>query len=386
MRNTLVVLVLLSIYGADFTNAENWPGRRGADRTDMSHQTGLLEQRPTGGPKRVWLSQDAGVGYSGFEIAALRPTSALADKSDPPAAVDKPESAKSYLGHTALIKVIRFSADGKEIFSGSEDATIRRWNVVSGMEFGKYEGHKIDIRDLAISPDGRKIASASSDKTARIWDVETGETLQVLKGHTSSIQSVAFSTDGAKVATASKDVRIWDVKTGRELRRFRGDPYIFWTVGFLSDNRLFASGERMTFVWDLKVGATLRRLGNPSETHFGAAAAPNSSYIVYGRYNGQVGMWRLDSKEVHSLGHHRGIVARPPTISADGRFILTAGRQDRTLRLWDAKHGRLVRQISVLTAMAASISPDGKWVIVGGHREEGVPGTDFALRRYRIRD
>ncbi len=44
-----------------------WPQWRGPDRTDLSTETGLQQQWPEGGqgPKRLWLSRDAGIGYSG---------------------------------------------------------------------------------------------------------------------------------------------------------------------------------------------------------------------------------------------------------------------------------------------------------------------------------
>ncbi|MEK9986665.1 MAG: polyvinylalcohol dehydrogenase, partial [Opitutae bacterium] len=48
--------------------AGDWPQWRGADRNDISSETGLLDSWPDNGPKRVWLSDEAGLGYSGFSI------------------------------------------------------------------------------------------------------------------------------------------------------------------------------------------------------------------------------------------------------------------------------------------------------------------------------
>ena len=50
-------------------NAGDWTGWRGDDRTDVSEETGLLQSWPEGGPKKVWASKEAGLGYSGFSIA-----------------------------------------------------------------------------------------------------------------------------------------------------------------------------------------------------------------------------------------------------------------------------------------------------------------------------
>ena len=50
-------------------HAHDWPQWRGPDRTDVSKETGLLKSWPEGGPKRVWLSDKAGLGYAGPAIA-----------------------------------------------------------------------------------------------------------------------------------------------------------------------------------------------------------------------------------------------------------------------------------------------------------------------------
>jgi outer membrane protein assembly factor BamB len=47
----------------------DWPQWRGPDRSDVSKETGLLKTWPAGGPKRVWLYENAGNGYSGPAVA-----------------------------------------------------------------------------------------------------------------------------------------------------------------------------------------------------------------------------------------------------------------------------------------------------------------------------
>lgn len=48
--------------------AADWPQWRGPNRDDVSTETGLLKTWPAGGPKRVWLFENAGHGYSGPAI------------------------------------------------------------------------------------------------------------------------------------------------------------------------------------------------------------------------------------------------------------------------------------------------------------------------------
>ena len=52
--------------------AGDWPRWRGAGHDDISIETGLLRSWPSGGPKRLWLSEDIGFGYSTPSVAGGR--------------------------------------------------------------------------------------------------------------------------------------------------------------------------------------------------------------------------------------------------------------------------------------------------------------------------
>lgn len=59
---SLFLLGSLSLHAAD------WPTFRGPERRDISSETGLLKKWPDSGPQKVWLNEDAGLGYSGFSV------------------------------------------------------------------------------------------------------------------------------------------------------------------------------------------------------------------------------------------------------------------------------------------------------------------------------
>ncbi|MDP3070468.1 MAG: PQQ-like beta-propeller repeat protein [Opitutaceae bacterium] len=67
LRPTVVLAVLASL--APSALALDWPQWRGPDRTGVSQETGLLKEWPAGGPKRLWMFENAGKGYSGPAIA-----------------------------------------------------------------------------------------------------------------------------------------------------------------------------------------------------------------------------------------------------------------------------------------------------------------------------
>ncbi len=63
-----LLAALLTLASTAFATGLDWPQWRGPDRTDVSKETGLMKAWPAGGPKRVWLYENAGNGYSGPAI------------------------------------------------------------------------------------------------------------------------------------------------------------------------------------------------------------------------------------------------------------------------------------------------------------------------------
>lgn len=66
MKNLLLASTLLTITSVSLAD---WPRWRGANHDDHSPDTGLLSTWSADGPKRVWLNEDVGLGYSGVAVA-----------------------------------------------------------------------------------------------------------------------------------------------------------------------------------------------------------------------------------------------------------------------------------------------------------------------------
>lgn len=118
-------------------------------------------------------------------------------------------------GQSGYIRAIAISPDNKVLAAGSDDCTIvlydmdRRSTInqplkghtaVRIFELGSQNSADLGvaqgIRSLAFSKDGQLLASGSDDYSVRLWNVRTGKkACDPLYGHTSYVSSVKFSPD-----------------------------------------------------------------------------------------------------------------------------------------------------------------------------------------------
>ena len=86
------------------------------------------------------------------------------------------------------------SSDGAYALSASWDKTLRLWELATGTTTRRFVGHTNDVLSVSFSADNRQIVSGSRDRTIKLWNT-LGDCKYTIteKGHTEWVSCVRFS-------------------------------------------------------------------------------------------------------------------------------------------------------------------------------------------------
>ncbi|MBD2210936.1 serine/threonine protein kinase [Nostoc linckia FACHB-104] len=157
--------------------------------------------------------------------------------------------------HQLQVNSVAFSPQGQLLASTSFDRTICLWQLSEAREFknrpdytllGTLSGHAWAVLTVAFSPDGKILATGSDDNTIKLWEVNTGQVITTLLGHSWSVLALAFTSDGTMLISASRDrtVKLWNVSTAAEIATLSGHADSVCTIAVSPDAQLIASGSR----------------------------------------------------------------------------------------------------------------------------------------------
>ncbi|ETO11632.1 hypothetical protein RFI_25744 [Reticulomyxa filosa] len=268
---------------------------------------------------------------------------------------------KTIDGHTGFVLSIDYSTFDQLICSGSNDKTIRVWNVMTSKQIGlfkhcvmyktirfwdfkhnqqlqKFNEHTDAICGIELSPfnNGKYLCSGSFDKTVRLWDINISKSLYVFSGHTNTVCCVDFSPlqgnnnnnnnnnnnigviggNGYKICSGSFDntIRIWDIETTKQFNVFEGHK------------------------------------GRVHSVRYGLKNGGNVDTILSGSSDASVGLWDIRSGQqiqafyghkdyVHAVEYSPFVIKNDINVGGDSS-VICSGSKDNMIRFWDIRSNK----------------------------------------------
>ncbi|MEA5571307.1 serine/threonine-protein kinase [Calothrix sp. UHCC 0171] len=305
----------------------------------------------------------------GYVRYGLLPTNPISIIASIPSGVLLQRTLK---GHSGGVFSVAISPDGKTLASGSNDGTIKLWNIKTGEQIRSLRDHFGVVWSVAISQDGKTLASGSNDGTIKLWNIETGEQTRIFTGHSKAVFSVVISP-GTKFlslfsGSADNTIKEWVLATGEQIDTLTGHSKAVFSVAINRFATTLASGSNDNTIklWN-RGGKEIRTLTGHSDWLISVAFSPDGETLVSGSRDHTIKLWNIATgKEIRTLTGHSNYV-NSVAISPDGN-ILASGSFDKTIKLWNLATGELIRTLTGHSASVRSVafSPDGKTLVSSG--------------------
>ncbi len=263
-------------------------------------------------------------------------------------------------------------------------------------------GHTDEIWNITFSPNGRLILSGSQDETLRLWDVKTGMCKWASERLGREANAI-FSPDGRQVLLVDEEgARLLDVKTGQCVKNFPyenvnyrvGDiaafspdgKYIVITIIRKESHSIYSVAPKL-LILDVEIGQYIRVPIQCSRAVQSLAFSPDGMLLFiatdYGVDWMRVEEFRLRRRNLRSCeiyGQKEGLHQPVQKIffSPNGSYLIgllnsvefkPSKKLEESIQIWDVATLKIVHRFAVKNLTFANFSPDRKFVI--HHDEEG---------------
>jgi WD40 repeat protein len=298
------------------------------------------------------------------------------------------ESAIATLKHRwwmSIYSVVRLPSAGRkgQIAFGTWDSLVRVFDLNTNQdvwsrsrhyiqaiksEDATLPGHTDAVYSVAAFHNHNWIVSGSNDKTVKVWDVASGDLIHDLGPFRLGVRAVAISHDdrflaiGCAAPAGPVDILVLQIQPDetsddprfREIVKFAIPTFQISQLDFSADGSFLAAGteEDRPRVWRTSDWREVDGLPHlPGVVHAVAFSPTDVNQLAIGTGissprsdAGLVHLFDLENRQpIRNLGAHRGDVIGL-SFSVDGARLLSGGK-DGSIRVWDLNSGRLDRMI-----------------------------------------
>jgi WD40 repeat protein len=305
--------------------------------------------------------------------------------------VEKGEETGALRGDLKALTTMIVSPDGKSVFTSCADITNEADTIqvrdLQTSELTRLFRYVSAVRSLAVTPDGKQVISGSEDKTIRVWDVQSDTTEFLPPGHFEAIKAVSVTPDGLYALSAGEgETRVWSLKSGTVKFRLQGQKGSADSFAVTPDGKILinAPTSELLRFWSLqKRGEYLFALNDKDYGFDKIIVTPDSRFLLIIHLDHFV-VWDLKTRcQVKTLYKHDDFIDNL-AVTPDGSFAVSAS-QDETLKVWDIKR-RKVNKGSSRTKVEPTtglVSADGLLALKSVSKDHQTDGELFTLRGHK---
>ncbi len=267
---------------------------------------------------------------------------------------------------------LSFMPNDSGLLIAGSDKSIRLCDAESGECARELRGHWLRVTAAAVSPDGRWIVSGSDDWTVRLWDLQAPQPTTIVRPGEKTVLALAFSASGEQVFfAAARGIGVLSTAVPDSIHLLREGP-IGRKVAFArgGQSAMVPNEDGTVRVLDLSANAADRIV---SPGHEGAVIvvelSPDSqaNIAASGGMDCTARLWDTQTGQcLQVLTGHTAPVGSL-AFSSDGRLLAT-GSCDKTVKVWRTADGQLLDTLHGYPAsvLALAFSSDGRRIVAGG--------------------
>ncbi|CCJ31561.1 unnamed protein product, partial [Pneumocystis jirovecii] len=283
-------------------------------------------------------------------------------------------STRERLCHTDSVTVSSFSYDGEYVATGGMDGLILIWRYKNNGELVTTLEGGDEILWVQWHPRGNVLLSGSNDANVWMWKIPSGDVMQLFKFHKKAVNAGSFTPDGKKIVTASEDgsLIVWDPKNATIIHKMtpsdsRFDCGGLTCLAYNKEGTVVAVGgvAGKVKIISLINGALLGSLNEQKESIESISYCDVLPIVACASVDGTVALYDTFTYKLRNVLIHDGAVISLSFVS--NTPYLTTASTDRTIRRWDVRTGKCLKQCfghhdSILCICS---SLDGKTIISG---------------------
>ncbi|KAJ8311029.1 hypothetical protein KUTeg_011413 [Tegillarca granosa] len=203
----------------------------------------------------------------------------------------------------------------------------------------ELKGHTAEVESIVFNE--TMLASGSQDRTIKLWDIKSGNLLQTLKGHDKGVWCLNFFTKNLLISGSHDGtIKVWNIKTGACLRTLLAHDGPVWAMVRYGNVLVSVSQDRIAKVWDISRCLVYHTLIGHNAAIFAVDMNEDGTLIITGSADRSIRLWELASGKCIKViwaSQTTSIMA----VSYSKGFI--ACSYGETICLYRVETGRLVR-------------------------------------------